>query len=261
MERSVPQPSLDTSATPHSGEWDRIAEEYRAFIKKGDVFRTHLIHPVLYAWLGEVSGKRILDAGCGEGSFAHALAARGAMVTGVDSSRALLRIAEEVHRSPALMFREADLRAPLPFPDHAFDAVVSTMVFMDLHPMESAMRECARVLRLGGTLLLSIPHPCFASGKVGKTFLEKLFVRPPHYRVARYMTPFMRPWQIQGVSKNTPYYHRPLRAYAEALREAGFHITDLEEPVFTKEFAKRKNNFIKLSAEVPPILMLKAEKG
>lgn len=255
MERNTPRPSSDSS------HWNRIAREYRDFIQKGDPFRTELLHPVVFGWLGNLKGKQILDAGCGEGSFAHALATRGAAVTGVDASSELLRIANDAHRAPTLSFREADLRAPLPFPHGAFDTVVSLMALMDFDPIEGALREFCRVLRPRGNLIIALPHPFFASGTLGKTALQKLFFKPPHYRISRYATAFTRPWQIRGISEATPYYHRPLRAYGEALRGAGFAITHLEEPVFSKEFVRGKSNFMKLSAEVPPLLILKAMRA
>lgn len=50
----------------------------------------------LLSWLpGDLSGERILDAGCGTGVFSLALAARGAEVVGVDLSEELVRAARE----------------------------------------------------------------------------------------------------------------------------------------------------------------------
>ncbi|HEY0778199.1 MAG TPA: methyltransferase domain-containing protein, partial [Gemmatirosa sp.] len=65
-------------------------------------------------------GTRLLDAGCGAGMGAMLAAARGATVTGVDASDALLAIARE--RVPDGEFRRGDLEA-LPVPDAQFDAV------------------------------------------------------------------------------------------------------------------------------------------
>ena len=49
-------------------------------------------------------------------------------------------------------------------------------------------------------------------------------------------------------------------ASTAGLREAGFMLTDLEEPVAPAAHLKGQSRFVKLCAEVPPFLLLRAEK-
>ncbi|MGW1678168.1 class I SAM-dependent methyltransferase [Saccharopolyspora sp. NPDC002376] len=49
-----------------------------------DFAKRHLINPVLLRLLGDVSGQRVLDAGCGNGYFSRMLSERGAHVVGVE---------------------------------------------------------------------------------------------------------------------------------------------------------------------------------
>lgn len=51
---------------------------------EGDFARQHLLNPALFSLLGDVQGKTILDAGCGQGYLCRMLAKRGAIVTGVE---------------------------------------------------------------------------------------------------------------------------------------------------------------------------------
>lgn len=102
-----------------------------------------------------VEGKHVLDAGCGEGYGSDLLAATAAEVIGVDLDEAVVDHAVRRYRRP--WFEKADLLA-LPFPDSAFDAVVSLQVIEHLGEPRHFVAECARVLRTGGRLILSTPN-------------------------------------------------------------------------------------------------------
>ncbi len=99
---------------------------------------------------------RVLDAGCGTGGLSRRLAAAEPAWTwtGVDLSPLACALARE--RVPAAEIREADVTA-LPFPDASFDAVVSADVLYHVPDDALALRELARVLRPGGTLVVNVP--------------------------------------------------------------------------------------------------------
>jgi len=105
--------------------------------------------------MGDVTGRRVLDAGCGDGALACAAAARGADVTGLDSDPAMLVAARsrlaQVGASVALL--EGRLEQ-LPFHDASFDVVVSITVLGFVPDSARAVHEMARVLRPGGHLVL-----------------------------------------------------------------------------------------------------------
>ena len=77
--------------------WDNFAGKLRDIFdpEDGDPHRIVLLNPVLLNLLGSVKGKRVLDAGCGEGYLSRKLDRLGAEVTGVDFSSEMLAMARE----------------------------------------------------------------------------------------------------------------------------------------------------------------------
>jgi SAM-dependent methyltransferase len=99
---------------------------------------------------------RALDAGCGTGFQASALAELGYVVHGVDISAGLLGIARAKLPRTALALATLE---DLPYREATFDVVTccgSTLSFLDTPGR--ALNEMARVLRPGGRLLLDVEH-------------------------------------------------------------------------------------------------------
>ena len=94
---------------------------------------------------------RYLDAGCGAGMAAQIAAERGAEVTGIDASTALLEIARS--RVPNGDFRAGDLEA-LPYSDGAFDVVTGFNSFQYAGNPIIALGEARRVTKSDGKLVI-----------------------------------------------------------------------------------------------------------
>ncbi len=99
--------------------------------------------------IGPLAGEQTIDIGCGPGVFAAALAARGAAVTAVDSSPAMLAAAAARDGVTAV---EADATS-LPFADGAFDVACLVQVLEYVADPVAVLREAARVVRPGGRVL------------------------------------------------------------------------------------------------------------
>jgi SAM-dependent methyltransferase len=112
-------------------------------------------HEVVYDFARTVVGRRVLDAGCGEGYGASLLSRCTDLVLGVDYDRATVTHAAVTY--PEARFVRSNLAA-LPLASASIDTVVCLQVIEHLWDHQQFLAECRRVLRPEGRLLLSTPN-------------------------------------------------------------------------------------------------------
>ena len=116
------------------------------------------------ALLAELApGSHVLDAACGTGRHAAFLAGLGHTVTGVDASPEMLERATAKVPGARFLLGELDR---LPLPDGSVDAAVCALALSHAPELGPSVAELARVLRPGGQLVISNPHP-LATGLLG----------------------------------------------------------------------------------------------
>lgn len=110
---------------------------------------------IIFDLAGNLAGKRVLDVGTGDGTYALEAARRGARVTGLDLDAKMLKAAAGCAFEGRLQvdFRQGRLEA-LPFADCSFEVVLAVTVFCLIFDTKTAVREIARVLVPGGRLVL-----------------------------------------------------------------------------------------------------------
>jgi SAM-dependent methyltransferase len=112
---------------------------------------------------GDVRGLRLLEVACGQGRVARELARRGAHVTGLDISAALLGLARawEEHEPRGIAYVRADAAAPGVLHGEVFGGVVCNYGLSDIDDLGGLLANVARLLRPGGWFVFSLLHPCF----------------------------------------------------------------------------------------------------
>ena len=117
--------------------YETLAESYAAGIDSKPE-NAYYEMPATLSLLPDVKGKRVLDAGCGPGQYAEWLVDRGAIVTAVDASPKMVKLARDRLRGRAVV-QQADLSEPLTLPDNSFDIVLCPLV---LDHIKGIVREC-----------------------------------------------------------------------------------------------------------------------
>jgi ubiquinone/menaquinone biosynthesis C-methylase UbiE len=202
-------------------DYDSFAEAYSAD-NESKIFNAYYERPAILELAGDVTGRRILDAGCGSGPLSEALRDRGAVVSGFDKSAGMLEVARKRLGDDADL-RVADLGSPLPYPDGAFDDVIASLVLHYLEDWGPALSELRRVLKPGGRLIVSVDHPC-AIYAIHR--MEGREPKPDYHATYNWT----EEWTMGGQAVQMSFWTRPLHAMTGAFTAAGFRISDISEP-------------------------------
>jgi len=221
---------MDDSSTR---SWDAIADDWVAHADEND-YRNVLLMPLTLDLLGDVRGLRILDVGCGEGGYSRTLAARGATVVGVDGSARLVAVAREraLGSGQQIEYIRANASLLETIAAESFDRVLAAMSLMDVEDYQGAVDEIWRVLAPGGTLVMSITHPCFSAPTA--EWVRTGSGEPRYFAVDRYFDrvaweDFITTRFRQPVIRR----HRPLEDVIRPLLDRGFLLRDFREPSAT----------------------------
>lgn len=216
---SAPEDAALPVGAAQAYNYDNIAEGYAAE-NETSLLNAYYERPAMLELAGDVSGRRILDAGCGSGALFAELRDRGAMVTGIDASAGMLELARRRLGSDADL-QVADLAHPLLFPDNTFDDVIASLVLHYLQDWGPTLTELRRVLQPGGRLIVSVEHP-FAIWIAERSAGQKT-----DYFQTRKRT---EEWTLGGQSTQLTFWDRPLHAMTDAFTTSGFRINVISEP-------------------------------
>lgn len=131
----------------------------------------------LLDFLGDIRGKKILDAGCGKGRFSKILRTKGAVATGLDLSDKLLAEAKALYKD--IEFVKGSV-SKIPFSDNSFDCVFCIEVLEHLPNTQKAIEEMIRVCKKSGKIIiieknkLSLNRKFFMPNIIFKKTMEEL---------------------------------------------------------------------------------------
>ncbi len=213
--------------------WSDAAEQYHKFVgSTQDKLRIELLYPTIFATLGNIKAKSLLDIGCGNGFFALEAAQRGAHVSAFDS-KAMIDIAKSHFSHPQIAFTSHDASKSFPYQAEQFDYITANMVLMDMANIDMLLEESHRVLKASGKAIFSILHPCFTPpvGRFRRGILGRLNEKHAYFHLKSYFGHTPTPKSIFGLQGvETMYYPRTISEYAHAFKKHNLTIADILEP-------------------------------
>ncbi|MGO4832981.1 methyltransferase domain-containing protein [Rhizobiaceae sp. 2RAB30] len=204
--------------------WTRVAEQWITWARSPGHDAFWAYREGLAKFIGAGSGKA-LEVGCGEGRVSRELKALGYHVTASDAVAAMVEAAREMDSADD--YRVAGTAA-LPFEDSRFDLVMAYNVLMDIEDVPAALREIRRVLKPGGTLVVSLVHPFRDRGRFAGPEADAPFIMDGTYYGRER---FEGAEEHGGLTMQFAGWSQPLEDYVAALETAGLAITALREPV------------------------------
>jgi SAM-dependent methyltransferase len=218
------------SVAANSAWWDADADDYHVehgeFLGVSDfVWCPEALREEDARLLGDVSGRDVLEVGCGSAPCARWLAEQGARVVGLDLSAGMLRYAAAAGEATGLPVPLVRANAErLPFASGSFDIACSAFGAVPfVADVGELFRDVARVLRPGGSWVFAVTHPMrwiFPDdpGPNGLRVTGSYFDRTPYVEV-----------DADGRATYVEH-HRTLGDFVRALTGAGFTLLDLVEP-------------------------------
>ena len=248
-------------------QWETNAQAFTELISnQGTPHHREILNPCVERLLGNVNGKMLLDAGCGEGYLSRYYAKQGASVTGIDISEELIEISRNLAEEEEVdvAFQVGDL-CDLEVQDEIFDLILCNLVLLNIPCFQETLSEFYRILKPSGVLVFSIVHPAFnfygpGSWEMGEKDPSTSRRKGLYFKIDDYFDEkeFQRYWKTrQGEKFSEPFsfFHRTLSTYYNSLTANGFIVTQIEEPLPITE-----NQFFERERRIPFFLVFKAVK-
>ncbi|MCK1727302.1 class I SAM-dependent methyltransferase [Bradyrhizobium sp. 142] len=211
--------------------------------------------PAIRTVLPDLSGKHIVDLGCGFGWASRWMREHGAAtVLGLDLSENMIHRAKADTSDSQITYQIADIET-LELPGAAFDLAYSALTFHYIRDFDRLTQMIYRALVPGGSIVFTIEHPVFMAA-VHPHWIADEDGRKT-WPVNRYSIEGERQtdWFAKGVLK----YHRTISTTLNTLMRVGFTIRTIEEFAPSAEQI-RANPELEDEIERPMMLLISASR-
>lgn len=200
-------------------EYAKMPRSIDGLLAAGEWHQLRLLFP-------ELSGKCVLDLGCGYGWHCKFSAERGAAhVLGIDVSRKMIEEAKRRNADDKIEYRVCGMEA-YEYPENTWDCVISNLALHYIENIGDIFRNVYQTLKPGGVFLFNIEHPVFTAG-VGQDWIYDREGKPQYWPVDNYFMPGERHTRFLGC--DVVKQHHTLTQILMGLLEHGFVIDAVEE--------------------------------
>ena len=212
--------------------------------------------PALFSLLPDLTGKKVLDLGCGFGEHCKRFVECGAeKVMGVDISEKMLEVAREENSDPKITYINMPME-DISTLQETFDVVISSLALHYVEDFEGVIKNVYAMLNDGGVFIFSQENPLCTCHSGGNRWTRdekgnKLYMNLADYGIEGERESV---WFIDNVKK----YHRTFSSIVNSLIEAGFCIEKMIEPLPTEELLEKYPNYADLFHK-PDFLLIKAK--
>jgi SAM-dependent methyltransferase len=198
--------------SPDPLQYDCFAAEYQEHAATAP-YNALYDRPATLALVGDVDGKRVLDAACGPGFYLERLLAGNADVFGCDASPAMIDLASK-RVGDAARLRVHSLDEPFTWVESGtIDTVLCALAYHYVSNRVGFLREVHRMLRADGSLVLSTHHPTAEWCRLGGSYFGVTTVT-----------------EVWNTGWTVTVWRMPLTQITEEFAAAGFVIERLIEP-------------------------------
>lgn len=209
--------------------------------------------PIFMELLGDISGKHILDLGCGNAAFGNELLDLGCLTyTGLEGSSKMYNLAKETLNKDNGQVIHCTMEE-WDYPDSVYQLVASRLALHYIKNIEEIFHNVYKSLVNGGTFIFSVEHPVMTSsyGMVRSEGAKTNWIVDHYF----YTGPREQEWLGGKVIK----YHRTIEDYYHALQKAGFKIQCLRESKPKREHFIHQETFER-RMRIPLFLFMAAMK-
>ncbi len=245
--------------------WEQMAVAYDRFVSSPTSFSQAIEMPAVLETVGDLSGKTVLELGCGAGRFAFEFEKKGAVVVhAVDLSETMIALAEGKKRTngSSVRFSTCSVDKLEGFSSASMDVVFASTLLHFIPDLKPVMQAVRRVLKPGGTVVFSLIHPVHAALypvelPEGRLPEKSDYVLKYLYKDKR---AYVQPWIAfdKTIENFLCYsYHHTLEDYFEAFFGVGLQLKALVEPQPPAAWLETAPNQYKAYMKAPNYLVVK----
>ncbi len=213
-------------------------ENFRSSREQPVNFNDCIETPILFQMLPDLTGKSVLDIGCGMGQHAKQYSDMGAgAVMGIDISEKMLAYAKEHNSADNIVYRRLAME-DIETIGRSFDLVTSSLVFDYVEDFAGLMRKIHSLMKEDAKFVFSMSHPIV-------TAWDGVYDRYTRTETGERLYANLRNYCVEGKRKvdwvvnGYECYHRTVSSLINALIGAGFMIEECREARISDDMRNR----------------------